>query len=150
MKQVDLDAKTHKAVTRLCEEAETHAEEGRLEEALVAYAQALERLPQPTNHWEAATWIYAAIGDVHFLVGSFETSERAFQEAITCPGAIGNPFLHLRLGQLALEHGDEERAAEELHRAFLAEGEEIFANDDPKYLVFLQSQMEPPPGDSAE
>jgi tetratricopeptide (TPR) repeat protein len=142
MKPVELDAKTHKAVTRLCAEAEAHAEEGRLEEALLAYAQALERLPEPTNHWEAATWIYAAIGDVHFLVGSFETSERAFQEAITCPGAVGNPFLHLRLGQLALEHGDEERAGEELLRAYRTEGEEIFANDDPKYLAFLLSQLE--------
>ena len=144
MKQVELDAKTHEAVTRLCAEAEAHAEEARLEEALVAYAQALELLPEPTNHWEAATWIYAAIGDVHFLVGSFETAERAFQEAITCPGAIGNPFLHLRLGQLALEHGEEERAAEELLRAYRAEGEEIFASDDPKYLSFLLSQLETP------
>ncbi len=149
MKQVELDAKIHEAVTRLCAEAEVHAEEGRLEEALKAYASALERLPDPTNHWEAATWIYAAIGDVHFLVGSFETAERAFQEAITCPGAIGNPFLHPPLGQLALEHEDEERAAEELLRAYRAEGEEIFANDDPKYLTFTLAQLESP-ADAAE
>lgn len=146
MKQVELDAKTHKRVAQLCGQGDLHAEEGRLDQALAAFTNALGMLPEPPERWEAATWIFAAIGDVHFMVGSFETAEKAFQEAIGCPGAIGNPFLHLRLGQLALEHEDEDRATVELNRALIAEGEAIFDSDDPKYLAFLKTRVDPPKG----
>ena len=145
MSDLELDRGTHDEITALCQEGDLSAEDGRLEDALGAYTKALELLPEPASQWEAATWIYAAIGDVHFLIGSFEISQMAFEEALTCPGSDGNAFLHLRLGQLALEHEDEARAAEELGRAFSAEGEEIFATDDPKYLAFLKTRLASPP-----
>ena len=144
MRKLELDDRTHNKIAGLCERADQAAEQGKLDQALGHYAKALALPPEPASNWEAATWIYAAIGDVHFLVGSFEVARQAFQEAICCPGAIENPFLHLRLGQLALEDGDEDQAALELRRAFKAEGEEIFARDDPKYLAFLKARVDPP------
>ena len=33
---------------------------------------------------------------------------------MTCPDAIGNPFLHLRLGQALYERGETDRAADVL------------------------------------
>lgn len=64
-----------------------------------------------------------------------------------CPGAIGNPFLHLRLGQCQLELGNNDQAADELTRAYMAEGTTIFQDEDPKYLAFLKTQLKPPIGD---
>jgi hypothetical protein len=65
---------------------------------------------------------------------------KALEYATTCPGAIGNPFLHLRFGQVLFDRGELDRAADELIRAYALEGEEIFANDDPRYLAFLRTR----------
>ena len=65
--------------------------------------------------------------------------------AMHCPEAIGNPFLHLRLGQCQFELGSLDRAADELARAYMGAGEEIFEAAD-KYFEFLKTRLEPPPG----
>ena len=63
-----------------------------------------------------------------------------------CPGAIGNPFIHMRLGQSQFELGNMDRAADELARAYLQEGLAIFEDEDPKYVAFIKSKLKPPPG----
>jgi hypothetical protein len=62
-----------------------------------------------------------------------------------CADAIGNAFLHLRLGQSQFELGSLDRAADELARAYMAAGREIFDSDDEKYLAFLRTRLQPPP-----
>jgi hypothetical protein len=57
-----------------------------------------------------------------------------------CLDAIGNPFLHLRLGQCQFELGALDGAADELMRAYMGAGSDIFKDQDPKYLRFLQSR----------
>jgi hypothetical protein len=59
---------------------------------------------------------------------------------MACPGALGNPFLHLRFGQCQFELGELDRAADELMRAYMAAGAEIFKDQDPKYIAFLKSR----------
>ena len=88
----------------------------------------------------------AAIGDMYFQLERFEDCREHFREAVHSPGGLGNPFIHLRLGQSALELGDEARAADELARAFMGGGEELFEGDDAKYLEFIQSRLQPPRG----
>jgi hypothetical protein len=60
-------------------------------------------------------------------------------------GPIGNPFLRLRLGQCMYELGETDEAANWLAGAYLLEGKELFSQDDPKYLEFIKSRLEPPP-----
>lgn len=62
-----------------------------------------------------------------------------------CPNAIGNPFLHLRLGQCQLELGNMDFAADELTRAYAVAGKDVFSGAD-KYLAFLKTRLQPPPG----
>lgn len=110
------------------------------EDAVAAYNKAWELVPAPRNDWNASTWILAAIADACFL-GGFKTSAReALEYAMTCPGAVGNPFLHLRLGQVLLDAGQEDRAADELMRAYMGVGEEIFGAEDGRYLAFLKTR----------
>lgn len=97
-------------------------------------------MPKPKSDWQAATWVLAAIGDANFLSGDFIAGRDNLSKAMRCPGAIGNPFLHLRLGQCQLELGEQERAADELLRAYMAAGSEIFKDQNPKYLRFLQGK----------
>ncbi len=73
----------------------------------------------------------------------------AFHHAMHCPNAVGNPFLHLRIGQSALELGHEEEAKEELARALMGAGPEIFEEDDSKYFEYITQFMKPPAGQSS-
>ena len=128
-------------ITRLCKEGDALFDAGQLEDAKSRYFEALGLVPEPRYHWEAATWIYVAIGDVHFKLGNFEKCYRCFLNAVQCPGGLGNPFIHLRLGQAYFEKDDMDKAADELARAYMSEGPEIFDEDDPKYLDFLKTRI---------
>lgn len=80
-------------------------------------------------------------GDVSFVSGDYSGGAEALSDAMHCPDAIGNPFLHLRLGQCQFELGNVDLAADELTRAFAIEGEVIFATEDPKYMRFLGTKI---------
>jgi hypothetical protein len=62
-----------------------------------------------------------------------------------CPDAVGNAFLHLRLGQCEYELGNMDRAADELARAHAVGGAEIFEGAPAKYFAFLQAKRTPGP-----
>jgi tetratricopeptide (TPR) repeat protein len=110
-----------------------------LEQAVAAFARALELLPPPYFQWEAATWILAALGDTYFAMRRFETARSAFRLALLCPSGAANPVLQMRLGQAHLECRDNERAMRALARAYVAGGDELFEGQDPKYLAVARS-----------
>lgn len=130
----------HAEIQRLCAAGDALAQEGKYADALPAYWAAWDLLPEPKFEWEAATWVLAAIGDANFLAGDFVAGRDNLGNAMRCPGAVGNPFLHLRLGQCQLELGEHNRAADELLRAYMGAGSDIFKDQDPKYLRFLQGK----------
>jgi tetratricopeptide (TPR) repeat protein len=134
----------HVQITNLSEEGDALAEQARYREAIERYIAALGLLPEPKFDWEACTWLLAAIGDANFRGRNYEQAKVSLSDAMHCPGAIGNPFIHLRLGQAQFELGNLERAADELARAYMGGGKEIFSEDDPKYFAFLKTVLKPP------
>jgi len=58
-----------------------------------------------------------AIADSQFLASEFAAALETLEDAQFCPGAIGNPFVHLRLGECLLEMGQRDRALDQLARA---------------------------------
>jgi len=89
----------HERVQALCKQGDTLAKKRLYPAALEQYWAAWDLLPQPPTDWQAAAWILAAIGDVNFLGGDFLAGGGNLSLAMHCPGAIGNSFLHLRLGK---------------------------------------------------
>ncbi|HMF19790.1 MAG TPA: hypothetical protein VKE98_21475 [Gemmataceae bacterium] len=142
----ELNEDTGDRIQALCAEGDALAEKENFPAALKKYWAAWDLLPEPKVNWEAATWILGAIGDANFLASDFVAGRDNLSMAMQCPDAIGNPFLHLRLGQCQFELGNLERAAYELARAYMGEGSEIFADEDPRYLAFLKTRLKPPPG----
>ena len=118
----ELDDSIYDQVRELCDHGDRLADDGRLADALQAFWSAWDLLPEPRTAWDAATWILAAIGDVNFQQGDFGAGRDNLTTAMHCPDAIGNPFLHLRLGQCQFELGNMDRAADELARARLLGG----------------------------
>src|SRR5262245_31842732 len=90
-------------IRALCKKGDALAGRGRYAAALGQYWAAWDLLPEPRTDWEAATWILAAVGDANYLGGDYAAGRDNLSTAMHCPGAIGNPFLHLRLGQCQLE-----------------------------------------------
>jgi len=136
----DLPEHVHAEIERLSAQGDEHAKESRYADALGNYWAAWDLLPEPKTEWEAATWILAAVGDANFQGGDYTAGRDNLANAMRCPGAIGNPFLHLRLGQCHFELGESDRAADELMRAYMGAGDQIFSEQDPKYLAFLQTR----------
>ena len=141
---MELSDALHERITQLSFEGDELADMGRCREAVAKYLQALELVPEPKTDWEAATWLLVAIGDANFHSKHYEPARAALRDAMHCPGAFGNPFIHLRLGQSLFELGDIAHASDELARAYMGAGKELFANEDPKYVAHLKTVLSPP------
>lgn len=64
---MESDDLIYNKITDLSEQGDRSAEKFKLEEAISKYEQALELLPKPIYIWEAAAWLYAAIGDAYLI-----------------------------------------------------------------------------------
>lgn len=138
-----LDDAIHGRIRTLCAEGDKLAKHAEYSAALEKYWAAWDLLPEPQTDWEAATWILAAVGDANFLGRDYVAGRDNLSLAMHCPDAIGNPFLHLRLGQCQFELGNLDRATDELARAYMGAGSEIFEGED-KYFAFLKTRLKPP------
>ena len=143
MTSSEINDATHAQITALTDRGNALAEAGDLEGALRAYREAIQIVPQPVSMWEASTWLFTAIGDVLFQQGKYSESSNALQEAMRGPGALGNPFIHLRLGQALFEQKEHQRAKDELARAYMGGGDEVFEGEDPKYRNYIREILRP-------
>ena len=136
---------------QLQSELDKHAEEGNkyfnnkeYDKALEIWVKALELIPETKKNFSETVWFLTSIGDIYFMQGKYEESFNSFEVAknnLSGEG-INNPFILLRLGQSAFELGKKELATENLLRAYMLEGKEIFEEDDKKYFEFLKSNVD--------
>ncbi len=140
----ELDDSTYRQITAHCAAGDVLLDDDNLEGAIDCYEDALALVPEPKTDWEAATWIYTAIGDCRFHLGAYDEARDALQQAMAAPDGLGNPFVHLRLGQAQFELGELDRSADELARAYMGGGSEIFDDEDPKYWDFIRTKLQPP------
>lgn len=137
----ELSDADYKKIKKLCAQGDEYAEEEQYPEALKKYWEAFDLIPEPKEEWEATLWILVSIGDANFLTKDFEAGRDNLSNAMHCADAVGNPFIHLRLGQCQFELGNLDRAADELTRAYTVAGDDIFAEEDGKYMAFLQTRI---------
>jgi tetratricopeptide (TPR) repeat protein len=137
----ELDDKLYKRLVKVTEQGNQFYDAGDYRKALAKFEDGLAMRPEPIEKWEAATWCLASIGDSLFLLGRYPEAHEHLSHAMVCPDGLGNPFIHMRLGQVQLELGNIDRAKDELARAYMGGGPELFAQEDPKYLAFLRRYM---------
>jgi hypothetical protein len=136
--EIRIDQATYDRIVALYQDGEKLIHGGQITSAFAKYVEAWSLIPDPKELWKISTPLISAIADCCFLAGEYDEVLQALEFGMNCPDAVGNPFLHLRLGQALLERGGEDdRAADELMRAYDAHGDAIFAQQDPKYLAFL-------------
>lgn len=117
-----LSDEVYERIQALCAQGDRLAEAREYANALDLYWTAWDLLPEPKLDWEAATWLLGTIGDINFLNGDYSAGRDNLSLAMHCPNAVGNPFLHLRLGQCQFELHAFERTTDELMRAYMGAG----------------------------
>lgn len=133
-------------VERLLAEGEESVSVERYAEALTRFQGAWDLLPEPKEEHELTIQILAAIADCWFFLGSWDKCREAVQHAFRCGAELDNPFFRLRLGQSLYELGDKREAANWLVPVYLSEGRKPFISEDPKYLEFFRTELQPPHG----
>jgi tetratricopeptide (TPR) repeat protein len=128
------------AIDGLCRQGDQFAGMEQYDDAIDKYGQAWELLPDPRDRWPAATWILMSAGDAHFRLKEYGEAAELLVDALDYPHGDENPFLALRLGQCLLELGQLNEAANALEEAYRLGGDELFADEDPKYLGFIKAQ----------
>ena len=135
---MELNDKVYDEIKQKCARGNELADSEQYQEALTEFSKALELLPKPDYMWEAATWLYGAIGDMYFQLNDYSASLDCFMKAQKCPDGMGNPFICVRIGECFFELGNNiEKAKQYLMQAYMLEGEEIFLDADPKYLALI-------------
>ena len=142
MDQLELDDEVYNQITTLSQLGDDYFDNGDSEKAIETYNKALTLMPEPVYDWEAATWLFAAIGDAYWDLLDFDKAYDAFYNALKSPGGVGNPFIHLRMGQLQVEFGNIEKARDELIRAYMGGDRDIFEEEDPKYFAVIEDLVE--------
>lgn len=105
---VELDESIYKKIVELCEAGDMLADDGNYNEAIQNFRKAARLIPKPVQKWEAATWILTAIGETYFFMQDYVSALENLHMAMHCSDAIGHPLIHLRLGQVHFELGNEE------------------------------------------
>ena len=137
----ELDPNLHSQINILCQKGDEYLEDDHFIEAISAFQKALELIPKPITDWEASTWVLTALGETYFFSAQYGKATSTLQDAMHCPGAIGNPLIHLRLGQAHFEMNQIDKSKDELARAYMGGGEEIFDGEDPKYLSLVKQHL---------
>jgi tetratricopeptide (TPR) repeat protein len=138
---LEIDDLSYSKILELSKQGDNYAQRHEFTKAIDSYYDALDLVPDPLEAYSATTWLLTAIGESYLLSNDYENAREVLQQAMHCPDAIGNPFIHLILGQAQFELGNFDRAKDELARAYMGGGKEIFAGDDPKYYEYLKALM---------
>jgi tetratricopeptide (TPR) repeat protein len=138
----NIDDDTYSRILELSRQGDAYTKQKDFAKAIECYPQAFDLVPEPFEAYKASTWLLTAIGESYLLIDDYEEARHALQEAMYCPGAIGNPYVHLKLGQAQFELGNFQRAQDELARAYIIEGKEIFEDEDPKYYEYLKTFLQ--------
>jgi len=129
-------------IEKWSEEGNNFFEREQFTQALKKYKAALKLVPEPKSDWEASTWLYTSIGDVHFSENDFDKAKENYYSALNCPDGH-NPYVNLSLGQTLYELEESETSRKFLLLAYMSEGNEIFEDEDPKYIGHITDLIEP-------
>ncbi len=133
----DLDDALSLKLNNLSEMGNLLMDNGSYDNAINSFSDALALLPLPTQQWEAGTWLYTAIGEAYYFKHDYENAKNNLYDALNCADSTDSAFTYLRLEQSLYELGDLACAKENLLKAYMLEGNEIFDDEEEKYFNLL-------------
>ncbi len=138
-----LTDKVYDQIDELSEKGNAYYDNENYAKAIKTWEQALALIPHPQNAYSESQWLETSIGDAYFLIEDYTNALKHLQcaKANIEESAYENPFIMLRMGQVLFEHKQIDEAKEYLLRAYMFEGEDIFEDEDEKYVAFLKQHV---------
>jgi len=112
-------------------------------EKLMAFYHALS---DEQKKMREGRYIIMRIGEVSFQHKDYPKAFDDFAFATRFKDTIGNPFLHLRLGQIQHFLNEHDRVADELSRALIMGGKDIFEDEPDEFFAIPNEALDPPEG----
>lgn len=103
-----------------------------------------ESLTDDQKRTRAGRYVIIHIAEVCFSERLIEDAIDNFNFAMKFKDSVGNPFLHLRLGQLNYLIQNKEKMYDDLSRALIMGGEGIFKDEDPKLIEMVKGVLKEP------
>lgn len=72
---------------------------------------------------------------------NFDRALQLINNCLNFDKGLNDPWLYLRKGQCLFELNDFEKSADAMTRAYMMDGENVFRNEDGKYLEFLKTKI---------
>lgn len=119
---MELSDEIYEQVEKYSEQGDDYCDAEEWGKAILCFKKALELLPEPKDDWEAATWLYVAIGDAFFFLEKYEEALDNLKHARMCPDGMANPFILMRLGEVYYELNEIGLAKKHLFEAYMMEG----------------------------
>ena len=139
---MELTDEVYDKIVALSEKGDEYADKEQFTSALKQYGEALALLPEPKTDWEAATWLYVAMGDAYYNKQQLAQAMNAYQKAMMSPEGTGNAYIWFCIGQIFYEESNYEKAKTHFMSAYLLDGDEIFENENPEYLKLIKEETE--------
>ena len=136
----ELPDEIYDRISDLSERGNDFLDADQYDEAITVWRSALALLPEPRQKWEAAVWLNASIGDAQQQKGETEEALASFRQAAASADGYANGFVQLGIGTCLYDLDRQEESTDPLLRAYMAEGEDIFEESDPKYLDHLRKR----------
>ena len=138
---MELPKELFEQISRYSEAGNALLETGSASEAYIQFETAVDLLPEPRESWEAYAWLFASMGECHFIEGNYQEAYDCFLAAYNSTMPDANPYVLLRLGECCTEIQNN-NSTEFLFRAFLLDGEEIFKTENDKYFKSIQQMID--------
>ncbi|WP_299326567.1 hypothetical protein [uncultured Maribacter sp.] len=103
-----------------------------------------ESLTDDQKRTREGRYVILHIAEVFFSERWIEDAFDNYNFAMQFKDTVGNPFLHLRLGQLNYLVQNKDKMHDELSRALIMDGDAIFKNEDPKLIEMVKSILKEP------
>lgn len=139
---MELPEDVYDQILALSEQGDNYEENEEFDAAILQYEQALALLPEPKSQWEAATWIYVALGDALFSENRLQEALIAYENALISPEGSANPYIWFCLGEVFFILQDLPKAKENFRNAYQLDGVYIFEDQNPAYLELIDGGIE--------
>tara|TARA_R110002051_G_scaffold13808_1_gene45541 strand:+ start:3368 stop:3937 length:570 start_codon:yes stop_codon:yes gene_type:complete len=103
-----------------------------------------ESLSDDQKRRREGRFIIICIGEICFAERMIEEAFENFNFALKFKDTIGNPFIHLRMGQLNYLVQNKDKTLDELSRALIMGGEEVYEHEDPRFLEMVKNVLKEP------
>ena len=108
------------------------------------YFRLLSQIEDNEANKRKLRYIKIEIGQIYMYAEKWDSALQAFAEAIQDENSVGNPLLHLRIGQCAYNLENARIYEDNLSRALICGGLHIFENERNEYKETALKLLNPP------